>query len=676
MERLREALLPGAGADGFAELERLAGQAAPGSGGVLFTPWLNGERTPVDDHLVRGGLHNLSLDTTRAQLTRAVFEGVALNVRWMQHYVERFCRRRLDPVAFIGGGALSPLWGQVMADVLGRTVTRMEDPVNAGVRGAGLLGWLALGELEARRPARTRNGCGTARAEGRARRYLRSAVRRVSRPVQGEPAGHPLSCLSPRPRGGHSVSESLPPGDPLAEIEQSLKPYRDRFPTFERLPPEGRPRAEVLREIEAIADEERARWEDGYASGAVYHGDPEHIEFLNRVYALHSQSNPLHVDLWPSATKFEAEIVAMTASMLGADHADDEIVGTVSSGGSESIMLAMKAYRDRARARDSIKAPQMVLPTTAHAAFDKAARYFGIEAVRSAGGRRLPRRRGGDGRCDHRSHCRRGGLGAVLPARHSSTRSRSYRSSRASAGSASTPTRASAGSCCLSRSGSATTCRRSTFGSPASRRCRPTLTSSDMRPRARSVVLYRGEELRHAQYFTLTDWPGGLYMSPTFAGSRPGALSAACWAAMTSIGERGYLEAARRILETATTIKRGIEDTDGLRVLGDPLFCIAFATDADELEIYRVMDAMTARGWSLNGLHRPPAVHICTTLRHAQPGVAERFVEDLRAALAAVQEQEGTGSGMAPVYGAAATLPDRRVVGDMLAAFMDLWYRP
>jgi xylulokinase len=145
--RLRDALLPGSGTAGFEELERLAARAAPGSGGVLFTPWLNGERTPVDDHLVRGGLHNLSLDTTRAQVARAVLEGVALNARWMQLYVERFCRRRLEPIAFIGGGALSPLWGQIMADVLGRTIQRAADPVNAGVRGAGLLGWLALGEL-------------------------------------------------------------------------------------------------------------------------------------------------------------------------------------------------------------------------------------------------------------------------------------------------------------------------------------------------------------------------------------------------------------------------------------------------------------------------------------------------------------------------------------------------
>jgi xylulokinase len=147
LELLRDLLAPGSGAAGFAELDRLAGEAPVGSDGVLFTPWLNGERTPVDDHLVRGGLHNLALGTTRAHVARAVLEGVALNARWMQHYVERLCRRRLEPVAFVGGGARSALWGQIMADVLGRTVHRVDDPLNAGVRGAGLLAWLALGEL-------------------------------------------------------------------------------------------------------------------------------------------------------------------------------------------------------------------------------------------------------------------------------------------------------------------------------------------------------------------------------------------------------------------------------------------------------------------------------------------------------------------------------------------------
>jgi sphinganine-1-phosphate aldolase len=88
------------------------------------------------------------------------------------------------------------------------------------------------------------------------------------------------------------------------------------------------------------------------------------------------------------------------------------------------------------------------------------------------------------------------------------------------------------------------------------------------------------------------------------------------------------------------------------------------------------MDAMTARGWSLNGLHHPPAVHICTTLRHTGPGVAERFVSDLRDSLAEARSQPPSEHGMAPIYGMAATLPDRRTVETMIRGFVDLWYRP
>ena len=102
------------------------------------------------------------------------------------------------------------------------------------------------------------------------------------------------------------------------------------------------------------------------------------------MYAAQSQSNPLHPELWPSATKFEAEIVSMTAHMLGAAHAaaDAPVVGTVNSGGTESILLAMKAYRDFARERRGIAEPEIVAPVTAHAAFDKAAKYFDMPLVR------------------------------------------------------------------------------------------------------------------------------------------------------------------------------------------------------------------------------------------------------------------------------------------------------
>jgi len=188
-----------------------------------------------------------------------------------------------------------------------------------------------------------------------------------------------------------------------------------------------------------------------------------------------------------------------------------------------------------------------------------------------------------------------------------------------------------------------------------------------------SVILYRGQELRHYQYYIATDWPGGLYFSPTFAGSRPGALSAACWAALTSIGVQGYMDATKRILGTADAIKKGIREIPELHLLGDSLFVVAFASDT--LDIYKVLDQMTHKKWSLNGLHKPSCAHICVTLRHTQPGVAERFVEDLRESVAYVKAHPGEKGGMAPVYGMAATMPMRGLVSDMLKKYLDLIFK-
>lgn len=464
-----------------------------------------------------------------------------------------------------------------------------------------------------------------------------------------------------------------PQADPMAEMEDSLRPYRDRIETFTTIPQQGRSRDDVLADIEQMAAEERDRWQSGKVSGAVYQGDGEHIAFLNKVYALQSQSNPLHLDIWPSGSKFEAEIVAMTASMLGASASGDEIVGTVSSGGTESILLAMKAYRDRARERDGVTAPKLVVPDSAHAAFDKASQYFNIELVR------VPVA------ADHRAD-----VAAMAAAIDSNT--------IALVGSAPgfphgviDPIEELSELARERGIGFHTDCCLGGFVLPWAEKLGYDVPPFDFRlpgvtsmsadthkfgyaAKGTSVVLYRDAELRHHQYFTTTEWPGGIYASPTFAGSRPGGLSAACWAAMTSIGEEGYLKATKAILESAAKIKAGIGEIPGLRVLGDPLFCIAFASD--DFDIYKLMDAMTERGWSLNGLHHPPAVHICTTLRHTQPGVPERFVEDLRAAADDVRANPEKEGGMAPLYGMAATLPDRGVVANFLKFYMDMWFKP
>ena len=125
-------------------LTDLAAQAPVGANGVIFTPWLNGERSPIDDPNARGGFHNLSLGTSRPHLIRAVLEGVAQNTRWLHRTVERFTGRKLDPIRIIGGGAQADLWCQIMADVLDRTIERVEEPLHANLRGMALFVALSL----------------------------------------------------------------------------------------------------------------------------------------------------------------------------------------------------------------------------------------------------------------------------------------------------------------------------------------------------------------------------------------------------------------------------------------------------------------------------------------------------------------------------------------------------
>jgi xylulokinase len=133
--------------EGFDAFDQLADEVPAGSNGVVFTPWLNGERTPVDDHTLRAGWHNLSLQSSKGELVRSVLEGVAYNSRWLLETVEKFTGRPFAGLNIIGGGAQSNLWCQIIANVLNREIRRVEYPIRANARGAALLAGLALGRL-------------------------------------------------------------------------------------------------------------------------------------------------------------------------------------------------------------------------------------------------------------------------------------------------------------------------------------------------------------------------------------------------------------------------------------------------------------------------------------------------------------------------------------------------
>jgi sphinganine-1-phosphate aldolase len=461
--------------------------------------------------------------------------------------------------------------------------------------------------------------------------------------------------------------------DLMGGIEKALKPYRRRFVSYSRIPQDGVGQESILQDMERMRRVEAAKWEKGFVSGAVYHGDQEHIDFLNKVYAINSQSNPLHPDVWPSTTKFEAEIVSMTAGMLGADRAPDgnEICGTVSSGGTESIMLAMKTYRDWARETKGIAAPEIIAPTTAHAAFVKAADDFGMKI------HRIPV--GPDFRADVAATKQAINentavlVGSAPPFPHGLVDPIQELSELARTNGLGFHTDGCLGGFILPW------VEKLGYQVPTFDFRLPGVTSISAdthkygyAAKGTSVILYRNRDLRHFQYFSITDWPGGLYNSPTFAGSRPGALSAACWAAMVSIGEKGYLEAARRIMETATWIKNEIAKIPELKVIGDPLFVIAFLSDS--LNVFQVLEYMSERKWGLNGLHLPPAIHLCVTLRHTRPGVKERLIKDLKAAVDYVKKNPQASEGIGPVYGMASAIETQGMVKHVLNWYMDTQY--
>ncbi len=463
-----------------------------------------------------------------------------------------------------------------------------------------------------------------------------------------------------------------------AQVEETvrakMRPPLPDLPEFNEIPEQGVSQEQILNWLRELRQREQPPWQSGHVSGTVYHGGEEHSEFLSEVYRLHSQSNPLHADLFPTTIKCEAEIVKMNARLLGADpnvEREQQVVGTVTSGGTESILMAMKTYRDWARAEKGITEPEVVAPSTAHPAFDKAAHLFGIELIR------VPVR--DDFKADveamHKAVNRRtialvGSApgyphGVIDPIPQIAQIAQEYGLGMhvdACLGGFLLPWIEQLG-----------------YPIPPFDFRVPGVTSMSVdphkygyTPKGLSVVLYRGRNLRRYQYFTVTDWQGGLYASPTLPGSRPGALSVGGWSAIVSIGKQGYLEIARQIMETALAIRKGVEAMPDLYLMGEPTFIIAFGSH--RFNIYLVMDQMALRGWRLVALQKPPGLHFAVTVRHTQPGVAEQFLNDLNESVEYVKAHPEEKGEMAPIYGMANSLPFRGVIDEVLKRYLDALY--
>ncbi|MCS6983742.1 MAG: aminotransferase class V-fold PLP-dependent enzyme [Leptospiraceae bacterium] len=461
----------------------------------------------------------------------------------------------------------------------------------------------------------------------------------------------------------------------LSHLKEKLKPYQNTLPVFASLPPKGLAREEIWKLLSQMQQTEMG-WQKGLASGAVYHGSPEHIALLNEAYSLFSQVNPLHFDLWPSASKMESEIISMAAHLFTENlspEEKEEICGSITSGGTESIILAMKAYRDQAREERGIKQGEIIIPQTAHVAFEKAAHYLGL-VVRKVGVDDNYRARVDEVKkaIQHSTICL---VGSAPAFPHGSIDPIEELSELAFRHGIGFHTDACLGGFILPFA------KKLGYEIPAfdfSLRGVTSLSADTHKygyaAKGTSIILYRTKKLRQYQYFTATDWPGGLYFSPTMAGSRPGGLLAACYAAMLSLGYEGYLANTQKILHTAQKIRDGIAQIPHLKLIGNPLFIITFTSNSPHLDIYQVLDNMSQRGYSLNGLQRPRAIHLAVTLRHCEADFVERFLHDLTEAVRQCYGKPASEGTLAPVYGLAESLPIRGAIHQLLKTLLDAYY--
>ncbi|TQN72505.1 Sphingosine-1-phosphate lyase [Colletotrichum shisoi] len=451
------------------------------------------------------------------------------------------------------------------------------------------------------------------------------------------------------------------------------------------LPKEGMSEDDVRKELDTLANMDHTRWEDGFVSGAVYHGEEELIKLQTEAFGKFTVANPIHPDVFPGVRKMEAEIVSMVLAMF---NAPPGAAGATTSGGTDSILMACLGARQRGYFEKGITEPEMILPETAHTAFRKAGEYFKIKIHYVA----CP---APNYQVDVRAVSRLVNSNTVLLVGSAPNFPHGIIDDISALSKLALKKKLCLHvDCCLGsfmvpfldKAGFETELFDFRLKGVTSISC--DTHKYGFAPKGNSTVLYRSAELRKYQYYVSPDWSGGVYGSPGMAGSRPGALIAGCWASLMKVGESGYIDACVKIVGTTKKIIEKIRETPALdnelEILGKPLVSVV-AFKAKNLNVYDIADGMSEKGWHLNALQNPPAIHVAVTLPITK--VYEKLLTDLEAVVEAEKEKErvrvveGKGAkgkaigDSAALYGVAGSLPNKSVVVDLANGFLDLLYK-
>ena len=439
------------------------------------------------------------------------------------------------------------------------------------------------------------------------------------------------------------------------------------------LPREGRPHAEILADLQALRRDD-VDWRGGRVFSLVYHASDEHKAFLQAAHNAFFAENALNPLAFQSLKRMEKDVVRVAAALF---HGGLQACGTMTSGGTESLLMAVKSSRDLARRRRPwVRRPNIVMPVSAHVGFDKGAHYFGLRL------KKAPLRP--DMRVDVRALERLIDRNTVLVVGSAPQYPHGVvdpiEEIAAIAKKRGIPCHVDA---CVGG-----------FSLPFLERLgRPvppwdfrvpgvTSISADLHKygytaKGASCIVYANIAYLRYQFFIATDFPGGVYVSPSMPGTRPGGTIAAAWAGLQAMGEAGYLEVTRKAAAAADRLRDGIENIPGLVLLGgrSPTTIVCWASNDKAVDVYAVADVLGEKGWLVDRQHRPPSVHLTVTANHVP--VVDDYLRDLGDAVAFVRAHpERKASGDAAMYGLMAKIPIRGAVRLAVEKVLEQMYGP
>lgn len=417
--------------------------------------------------------------------------------------------------------------------------------------------------------------------------------------------------------------------------------------------------------------EEDVAWKEGKVWSLVYYVDEEHDQLLKTAHNELFSANYLNPLAFKSLHKMEQEVVHMTADMLCGD---EQTVGVLTTGGTESILLAMYCYRQRARKlHPNIQAPEVVAPVTIHPAFDKAAQLFGLRLVKApvdTSRRVIPEAleqlitKNTILLAASAPSYPNGAMDPIEAVSDTATRHRLPFHVDACVGGFMLPWVEKLG-----------------YIVPFWDYRVPGVTSvsADVHKfgfgaKGASVLTYRNMEIMHHQFVVTTDYPGGIYISPTLLGTRAGGPIAAAWAALMHLGQNGYLSTAKKLMEGAQKLQIGLSAISGLIIVGAPCMnLISYTTINNEPDIFVIGDQMEEKGWMVDRQQLPDCIHL--TITPTNVVVIDQYLNDLKEAIVyAKAHREASAKGNAAIYGLMARIPFRGMVEKSVKKIMEDMY--